>query len=167
MFETRRDVVGSGVAITTRVMHTSEEHGRREGLEKEATNTVGAYMTPSPHTIGAQQPLRVARELMRLHRVRHLPVLHGGQLVGILSEREVRSFEVLPGSSLLTVEEAMVPEVHVTSVGASLDAVAAEMAGRRLGSAVVVDGTAVVGVFTVIDALHALSDALTSPPTGA
>jgi acetoin utilization protein AcuB len=123
--------------------------------------TVGSYMTKTPHTIGADQTLKVARQLMSDHHVRHLPVLHGGELVGVLSEREVRSFEALPGSSLLTVEEAMVPDAYVTPASAPLDTVAGEMATRRLGSAVVVDDTAkVVGVFTAVDALRALSDAL-------
>jgi CBS domain-containing protein len=66
-------------------------------------------------------------------------VLHGGDLVGVLSDREVASFEALPGSSLLTVEEAMVPDVYVTSGDAPLEAVAAEMARRRVGSAIVVE----------------------------
>jgi CBS domain-containing protein len=52
-------------------------------------------------------------------------------------------------------------------MAALLGTVAGEMAGRRLGSAVVVDGTSVVGVFTVVDALRALSDALASPGAGA
>ena len=126
--------------------------------------TVGSYMTRTPHTIGAEQTLRTARQLMSQHHVRHLPVLHGGDLVGVLSEREVQSFEALPGSSLLTVEEAMVPDVYVTSGDAPLEAVAAEMARRRVGSAIVVEGSDVVGVFTAVDAYRALADALKPPP---
>ena len=128
---------------------------------------VGSYMTRAPHTIGADQTLKTARQLMSQHHVRHLPVLHGGDLVGVLSEREVRSFEALPGSSLLTVEEAMVPDAYVTPSDAPLDAVAGEMARRRLGSAIVVDGSDVVGVFTAVDAQRALADALTESPAAA
>jgi acetoin utilization protein AcuB len=129
--------------------------------------TVGSYMTKTPHTIGAEQSLRVARQLMSEHHVRHLPVLHGGALVGVLSEREVQSFEALPGSSLLTVEEAMVADAYVTPADAPLEAVAGEMAKRRLGSALVVDGTEVIGVFTAVDAFRALADALKAPPAAA
>jgi acetoin utilization protein AcuB len=121
-------------------------------------------MTRTPHTIGAEQTLKVARQLMSEHRVRHLPVLHGGALVGMLSEREVQSLEALPGSSLLTVEEAMVPDAYVTPADAPLKTVAGEMAKRRLGSALVVDGTTVIGVFTAVDAFRALADALRAPP---
>ena len=52
-------------------------------------------------------------------------------------------------------------EVEAVVVGdAPLDEVASEMARRRVGSAVVVAGTSVVGVFTAVDALRALADAL-------
>ena len=132
--------------------------------------SVGACMTRSQHTIGVEQPLAAARRLMSDNRIRHLPVLHGGALVGILSNREIASFEVLPGSSRLTVEEAMVPDVYVTSDDAPLDVVAEEMARRQVGSAVVVAGNEsakVLGVFTVEDALKALTDALRSSPATA
>jgi acetoin utilization protein AcuB len=133
--------------------------------------SVGAYMTKAPHTIGVEQSLAAARRLMSDNRIRHLPVVHGGVVVGMLSNQEIASFEVLPGSSRLTVEEAMVPDVYVTSDDAPLDVVAEEMARRQVGSAVVVAGnesTKVLGVFTVVNALRALADALRSPPaTGA
>jgi acetoin utilization protein AcuB len=128
---------------------------------------VGSYMTKAPLTIGAEQTLKTARQLMSQHHVRHLPVLHGGDLVGVLSDREVQSLEALPGSSLLTVEEAMVPDAYVTPPDAPLDAVAGEMARRRLGSAIVVDGSDVVGVFTAVDAFRALADALNGRPAAA
>jgi acetoin utilization protein AcuB len=129
--------------------------------------TVGAYMTKAPHTIGVEQSLRVARQMMSQHHVRHLPVLHGGAFVGVLSDRELESFEALPGSSQITVEEAMVADAYVTPSDAPLDAVADEMAKRRLGSAIVVTDSDVVGVFTAVDALRALADALRAPPDGA
>ena len=128
---------------------------------------VGAYMTQAPHTIGIEQSLAMARRLMSEHHVRHLPVLHGSALVGVLSEREVEALEVLPGSRNLTVEDAIVADVYVTSDDAPLGDVADEMARRRVGSAVVVagqDATRVLGVFTAVDALRALRDALRSPP---
>jgi acetoin utilization protein AcuB len=131
---------------------------------------VGTYMTRAPYTIGVEQSLAVARRLMSENHIRHLPVLHGGDLVGMLSDREVESFEALPGSSRLTVEEAMVPDVYVTSDDAPLAAVAEEMARRHVGSAIVVAGaesTKVLGVFTAVDALRALADALRSPPANA
>jgi acetoin utilization protein AcuB len=126
---------------------------------------VGEYMTKTPHTIGVEQSLAIARRLMNESHIRHLPVLHGGDLVGMLSKREVESMAALPGSSHLTVEEAMVPDVYVTSGDASLAVVADEMARRNVGSGD--ESAKVLGVFTVVDALRALADALRSPPATA
>jgi acetoin utilization protein AcuB len=117
-------------------------------------------MTAAPRTVGREQSLRAARHIMHANAVRHLPVLHAGELVGLLSEREVEVLATLPGSDLFTVEEAMVPDAYLVEANAPLDQVASEMARRKLGSAVVRDGAEVVGVFTAVDALRALADAL-------
>jgi acetoin utilization protein AcuB len=124
-------------------------------------------MTKAPYTIGVEQSLRAARKLMTEHRVRHLPVLHGGTFVGVLSERELDAFETLPGSSQLNVEEAMVPDAYVTSSDTPLEVVAEEMSRRRLGSAIVLTNDELAGVFTAVDAMRALADALRSAPVEA
>ena len=45
--------------------------------------TISDRMTPTPHLIGAEQSLKAAHALMRSHDIRHLPVLHGGKLIGV------------------------------------------------------------------------------------
>jgi acetoin utilization protein AcuB len=120
------------------------------------------YMTRAPLTIGADRTLTEAHALMRGHRVRHLPVLSSGTLVGIVSQRDLMLIETLPGveASEVPVEDAMTREVFVVGSHAPLAAVAAAMAERKLGSAVVMDGERVVGVFTVTDACQALAHLL-------
>jgi acetoin utilization protein AcuB len=125
---------------------------------------VADYMTPGPYTIGREQSLVAAKQMMQKIHVRHLPVLHGGKLVGVLSDRELTAIETLPGSKQLTVEDAMVPEVYITSEDAPLATVAGDMARQRIGSAIVLKDEHVVGVFTAVDALRALAETLTSPP---
>jgi acetoin utilization protein AcuB len=123
--------------------------------------TIRHYMTPTPHTIGAEQMLTVAIELMRENKIRHLPVLRGGRLVGILSERDVALISGLPAvdPAAVPVEDAMSEEVYTVSGDTPLDEVAATMAANKYGSALVVDPrNHLVGVFTTIDALHALAD---------
>lgn len=125
---------------------------------------IAKYMSAGPHTIGREQSLAAAKELMNRSHVRHLPVLHGGKLVGVISERELAVIEALPGSKSLSVEDAMVPDVYTIAEDASLETVAADMARLKLGSAVVVKGDDVVGVFTAVDGLRALADVLRAPP---
>jgi acetoin utilization protein AcuB len=128
------------------------------------TTTIGEFMTPAPHTIGREQSLVAARQVMHKAHVRHLPVLHGGELVGIVSDRELEVMEALPGSKQLSVEDAMVPSVYTTSEYTPLATVAADMSRLKLGSVVVVTGGRVVGVFTAVDGLRALVRLLTEPP---
>ncbi len=126
------------------------------------SHAIRDYMTDSPHTIGSEQPLTKAHELMRDHNIRHLPVLHGGQLAGMVTLRDLHLVETLKDvdPSMVKVEEAMTTEPYVVAPSALLKDVALEMAERKLGSAIVVDGKKVVGVFTTVDALRALADAI-------
>jgi len=127
-------------------------------------SAVAKYMSAGPHTIGREQSLAAARQLMHKSHVRHLPVLHGGKLVGVISERELDVIGALPGSKQLSVEDAMVPDVYVTSEDTDLATVVSDMARLKLGSAIVVKGDDVVGVFTAVDGLRALADLLRSQP---
>ncbi len=124
--------------------------------------TVREFMTAGPHTIGADQPIAAANRLMREHRIRHLPVLDGDRLVGILTSRDLQLIESLPGvdSLVMTVEEAMTPDPYTIGPDSSLEWVALEMAEHKYGSTVVVEDAKVVGVFTTGDALRALTELL-------
>jgi len=126
------------------------------------TLTVADRMTKTPYLIGMEQSLRVAHDLMRSNRIRHLPVLHGGKLVGLLSLRDLHLVETFRDvdPETVRVEEAMSQDVYAVPPKTPLREVVTEMAERRIGSAVVVEGTQVVGVFTTVDALETLASAL-------
>jgi acetoin utilization protein AcuB len=91
-----------------------------------------------------------------------MPVLHGGKLVGVVSQRDLHLVESLGevDPENIAVEEAMSQDVYAVPPKTPLKEVVTEMASRKLGSAVVVDGTQVVGIFTTIDALDALAEVL-------
>ena len=59
--------------------------------------TIERYMTPSPYTIGSDQPLSAAHQIMHRHDIRHLPVLRAGRIVGVVSLRDLHLMETLPG----------------------------------------------------------------------
>lgn len=124
--------------------------------------TVQKFMTPLPHTIRHDQSLEIAHKLMRKHDIRHLPVLKDGRLAGILSQRDLYMIETLDGVDMnqVTVFDAMTTDVYAVGPRASIRKVAEEMATHRYGSVVVMDGDAVVGIFTTTDALAALHGVL-------
>lgn len=122
-------------------------------------HTVRRYMTVAPVVVSSDRTLAEAHRLMRERNIRHLPVVDDGALVGIVSQRDLYLLETLRGvdPAAETVREAMAVEPFRVSPDAALEDVASVMADRKYGSAVVVDGGVVVGLFTTVDALRALA----------
>ncbi|HXX69934.1 MAG TPA: CBS domain-containing protein [Polyangiaceae bacterium] len=121
-------------------------------------SSIDHFMTPYPHCIGRDQPLSAAHEKMRALRVRHLPVLDAGRLVGILSQRDLYFVETLRDvdPATVTVDDAMSPDVYVVPPEKPLGEVAALMVERKFGCAVVARGEQILGIFTTTDALRVL-----------
>lgn len=123
---------------------------------------VSDVMTPQPVTIGRAQSLAVAHQMMRDHRCRHLPVLEHGDLVGVLSQRDLYFLESLGKFDLDTdkVDEAMTQDSYAVPPEALLEDVARMMAEQRYGCAVVMERDRVIGIFTATDALRVLGGQL-------
>jgi acetoin utilization protein AcuB len=128
-------------------------------MRNTAPLTVREYMTENPVTVGPQVSMAEAHAIMRERNLRHLPVMQGGYLIGMVTARDLALVEALADfdPKELSVDEAMSEDVYAVSPESPLRAVTAQMAERKLGSAVVVDGGKVVGVFTVTDACRALT----------
>jgi acetoin utilization protein AcuB len=116
------------------------------------------FMSVCTQSIPHDATMARAHQLMREHHVRHLPVLDGGVLVGVVSDRDLHFTETLRGvdDTRVAVEEAMTREPFFVAPDAHLADVAAQMAEHKYGCAVVMDGMRVVGMFTTTDALRAL-----------
>jgi acetoin utilization protein AcuB len=123
------------------------------------TKLISEFMTKSPHTIGAEQTLATAHALMREHGIRHLPVLHGGKPVGMVSLRDLHLVETLSDvdPEQVPVEDAMSTDLYLVGPEAPLPEVARAMLERRVGSAVISHGKQILGVFTTSDALRILA----------
>jgi acetoin utilization protein AcuB len=52
--------------------------------------TVGRIMTASPVTLGPEESLMRALEVMRLHRIRRIPIVVADTLVGLLAEGDLK-----------------------------------------------------------------------------
>jgi acetoin utilization protein AcuB len=124
--------------------------------------TIQKYMTTTPHTIGSEQTIAKAASLMSEYHIRHLPVLHGGRLLGVLSDRDVKLIETFRDvdATKTRVEEAMTEQPYTVEPETPLDEVVRTMAEKKLGSAVVLQNQKVVGIFTTVDACQALSELL-------
>lgn len=115
-------------------------------------------MTHLPVEAERCQTVADAASLMESHQVRHLPVMSGSHLQGIVSRSDILSARLRHGDNAegMMLEEISSQDVLQVSPLTPVNDVAAKMLDRRLGSAVVVDGGYVVGVFTSTDALRCL-----------
>jgi len=121
--------------------------------------SIQKYMSTFPHSIGVDQSMAHAHSVMRAHGVRHLPVLEGGKLVGLVSERDLHLIETLKDvdPDEVSVEEAMSTDLYVVSPDAPLDEVTDAMAEKKYGSAIVMQNGHLVGIFTTVDLCRAMS----------
>jgi len=116
------------------------------------------YMSLSPRTVPLATHIAAAWALMQQHRIRHLPVVENGRVVGLISDRDLQVLRALHGVDPddIHVSELMQGDPYVVGPDEPIQRVAHEMATRRIGSAVVVDNDEVVGIFTTTDALLAM-----------
>jgi len=124
--------------------------------------TIQKYMTPAPHSVGSEQTIATAATMMSEHHIRHLPVLHGGRLLGMLTDRDIKLIESFRDvdAAKVRVDEAMTEQPYSVSPDTPLDEVVETMATKKYGSAVVMQNQKVVGIFTTVDACAALAGLL-------
>lgn len=129
---------------------------------KMKKNAIAHYMTHDPITIGSDMTISKANKIMIENRIRHLPVLEAGKLIGILSDRDLRAVESFHDvdPEKVSVKEAYTDEPFTVEPNTPLDQVCLKMAENRFGSVLVMDKYKVVGIFTWIDGLKALAQSL-------
>lgn len=129
---------------------------------------VKEIMTPDPLTVPASCSILEAENLMHQADVRHMPVMDGKQLVGMLSDRDLRSFsypqdmmEEAPEEALnhmsATVTEICALDVITIDPEADLSEAIAVMVKEKVGALPVVDADSntLEGILSYIDVLRA------------
>jgi acetoin utilization protein AcuB len=130
--------------------------------------TVGEFMTKQPVVVELDTMVRVAAELMRTKKIRHLPVVDaGGHVLGIVTDRDLRHAAFLPalaGQAGLAPHRVKAPRVRdvmtwsvvTTQAETPLVQAALTMFQRRIGSLPVVADGRLVGILTEHDVLTGL-----------
>lgn len=141
---------------------------------EEATVKVRDLMTRKVLSVRADDALGLAFQMMQWTGIRHLPVVRGDQVVGVLSDRDVlrASAEHEEGMSAPVVD-AMSHPPQTASPEDELSEAAARMTVRKLGCLPVVKDERLVGILTVTDVLaerarhHFPTDEEAAPPVDA
>lgn len=111
---------------------------QRQRLEVERVKKSESGMILDPVTIASTSPVRDALALMADFRVSGLPVVDGDELVGILTNRDVRFVE---DAATTLVSEVMTSKNLVTvPMGTSLDEARRHLHEHRIEKLLVVDG---------------------------
>ena len=127
-------------------------------------------MSPEVTTLHHNDALVIADDVMRLGRIRHLPVLDDDQrLVGILSQRDLfrgalsralgygtHAQQKLLGQ--LIVKEVMTTEPVTIGPEAPIAEAAALMIQHKIGCLIVMEGEEIVGLLTEGDFVAAVAD---------
>lgn len=121
------------------------------------------YMTKQPYTITEHTSIAEAQQTMKRYNIRHLPVVINNKVVGIVSDRDLKSASGVKASPLtLQVKYIYHEQPYTVDPNTPLDEVAKEMAKHHYGSAIIVKDEQLVGIFTTVDACRALSELLQS-----
>lgn len=165
-------------SIRRNIRTRAPRHPRREARETEAINwpesiRVEDRMTRAPLTIRWTAQIGDAARLMREGRIRHLPVLDGGNhLVGIVTDRDVRQAILNPrlqdrlGSGLaaalqgLTIRDIMTWAVATVRPETDIRDAARLLHQRKIGALPVVKNDRLVGILTETDVIRTFAEVL-------
>ncbi len=122
---------------------------------------ISQHMVHFPICGTPEMSLTDGATIMKHNNIRHLPILADDNLVGIISDRDLKPAMALEQSPLLSLGDVMKKDVYVVTQDTYLSEVALQMAEGKLGSAVIVDShNRVLGIFTTTDALYLLASEL-------
>jgi len=114
--------------------------------------------------VAPDTPLSEVRELLADLGVRHVPVLHGDHVVGILSDRDLRRAEGRSADDRTPARDYMSTPVMTAREGDSLSQTALRMAERKVGATVICrDGDRLAGILTLTDVLDFGLETLRDP----
>ena len=136
---------------------------------------VAKRMTPNPITVESDTSVMDAADLMHAKKIRRLPVIDNGKLVGIVTDRDLREVGPSPATSLsvhelnyllakMKISDVMTKSVLTVSVDATIEEAALLMYKNKIGAVVAIDQAGkVVGIITETDIFKLFVDLMGLP----
>lgn len=116
---------------------------------------VADWMSSPVHTVDQEILAGDAMAVLRLHRIRHLPVVDGERVVGVVTDRDLRGV-----ADATPVRSVMSRPATVVTPRTGMDRAARLLFDRRIGCLPIVEDGKLVGILTQTDAVAALVDVL-------
>ena len=130
---------------------------------------VSDWMTKKVITVGPDDYLSDAITLMKEKNIKHLPVVKGGRLRGIISDRDIKEYTPSKATCLdvyelhyllakTKIKDLMIAKVITTSPDTPVEEAAMVLLDRNIDCLPVLDGGSLVGIISDRDIFHALVD---------
>ena len=131
---------------------------------------VSKIMSDQPITLNHTDDLTTAEELFKLHSIRHIPIVSGSSVIGMLSHTDLmrvsyaenlEEYEAEVGiilNSIFTIEQVMTKNVVSVNSSDTIKEVAELLATREFHALPVVDNDKLVGIVTTTDLIMYLLD---------
>jgi CBS domain-containing protein len=130
---------------------------------------ISELMTRDVETLDRNDTLSLAEDLMKMKRIRHLPVTVDGELAGIISQRDMfhaglstaMGFGAKAKGEFLKavpVKEIMTEKVITVGSGADVKAAAQLMLKKKIGCLPVVDSGELVGLISESDLIRIVAE---------
>jgi len=145
--------------------------GARAIIAEGGTVLARDIMTPNPVTVREEATVAEAADILRDLAIRHLPVVRGGALVGIVSDRDLAvldswasgepdDLEALRARRAIPVVRVMSADVVSVDPETTVGEIVAAMIEAKIGAVPVVDPATeeVVGIVSYVDVLRAVQD---------
>ena len=134
-------------------------------MATDADLTVRDIMTRDPIILGRNDTLDLAEDIMNLRRIRHMPVVDEGSIVGIVSQRDLFRSALVTALGFgrktqtaviktIKIKEIVTEHVITISPDVSVKEAARVMIDKKIGCLPVVDGENLVGLLTETDILR-------------
>jgi len=106
-------------------------------------------------TISPDKRVGQALQLMQKHKIRHMPVMESGRMMGWITSRDLR--EVLLASMLekITVGDIMIKAPIAVSPDTGVEEAARLILEHKIGGMPVLDGDRLMGIITMVDLVGA------------
>lgn len=128
------------------------------------STTVAEVMTRLPQTVSVNEKLLGAKRLMNRLRIRHLPVTERDEVVGIVSDRDIKLAQSIyrnrNADEDVLVRDICQFEPFVVEETEPLTRVLEQMAKKRFGSVLVTKRGRLTGILTTVDICSAFSRVL-------
>jgi CBS domain-containing protein len=127
--------------------------------------TVRDVMAQNPLTLDRNETLDLAESIMNLGRIRHMPVVDDGRVIGILSQRDLFRSALLTALGFgrktttaliktIKIKEVMTEDVITIAPETTIKDAARTMIDKKIGCLPVVENEKLIGLLTETDMLR-------------